>query len=82
MAQKLLDFLLKNQISNLYTIHKQNLQVHDIYSLTHPILPPETEITSFFNKSSYAGLSLDEQLAHKLSNPKKKTGFSESFDIS
>lgn len=75
MFQKLLDFLKKNKVQNLYTVHMESKGKQGIYSLTHPILPPEAEITTFFDKPTFIGLSPEEQLSHKLTLGRKVSSF-------
>ena len=79
MFKKLYDYLKENNAMNLYILHKETTKTNEIYSLTHPILPPEHEITTFFEKPSYANLNPDEQLSYKLSQVKKPSSFGESF---
>ena len=75
MFHKLLDFFKNNQVKNLYVLHKENPQKNGIYSLTHPILEPEAEITTFFDKPTAIGLSPEEQLSYKLTMGKKVNSF-------
>lgn len=75
MFQKLTDFFKKNQVKNLFTIHQENPQKKGIYSLTHPILWPESEVTTFFDKPSLIGLTPEEQLSQKLASGRKVNSF-------
>jgi hypothetical protein len=81
MFIKLVDFFKKNSVKNLYTLHLESKPKTSIYALSYPILPPEAEVTSFFDKPSFYHLSPEEQLEMRLTRGRKPSGFGESFHI-
>ncbi|CAG9314458.1 unnamed protein product [Blepharisma stoltei] len=50
MNTKLLEYFAKNNVKNLYVLHKANQKKKGIYSLTKPFIEPEEMVTSFFTK--------------------------------
>lgn len=79
MFKKMTQFLAENGVENLYTLHLAGKTHSKIYSLTKPILEPEAEITTFFDKPSYQYMSDEEKMFHKLTNPKNKNSFGKSL---
>ena len=80
MFKKMSQFLKENKVENLYTLHLEGKTHSKIYSLTRPIVMPEHEITTFFDKPSFQYMSEEEKLDFRLTNKKKPSNFSQSFD--
>ena len=79
MFKKMTQYLAENGIENLYTMHLSGKTHSKIYSLTRPILKPEAEVTTFFDKPSYQYMSDEERMIHKLTNQNKSNTFGKSF---
>jgi hypothetical protein len=80
MFKKMAQFLAENQVENLYTLHLNGKTHSKIYSLTRPILPPEKEVTTFFEKPSLEFMTEEERFEYRMTNRKKVNNFSKSFD--
>jgi hypothetical protein len=52
-----------------------------IYGLTKPIVQPEHEITSVYDKPSMHNLSPEEQFALKQTTKNRTNGFGETFNV-
>ena len=81
MFKKLSVFLKENKITNLYTIRLEDKDFAGLYSLTRPIVIPEHEITTFFEKPTMQSLSPEGQLSLKLTTKNKTNAFGESFNV-
>lgn len=75
------EFLAENGVESLYTMHLAGKTHSKIYSLTRPILEPEAEVTTFFDKPSYQYMNDEERMIHKLANPKNTNNFGKTLGI-